>query len=370
MIGSHCLIRSNTMLLSSACASRHNHFQLIRLVCALGVLLSHSQLVYSGKHIEWSIFGIRMDHFFVTIFFAVSGFLVCKSLLHRHDLKHYAIARSIRLLPALTVLLLMTVLVAGPLLTTVSLREYFFSELTWQYFLNINLFNIHTQFELTEVFTSAPYPNNINASLWTLPLEVWLYALLAVFYCLALMLQERFSKPLSAFLLMAGIAAIVGLSVLIVYTTQTRHDDSSTMLTFVCMFLTGAWLYIARGRITLRYRHALLLWGLTLVLQSTWLLPACLAFSVAYSILIISYVPKGPFMRFNKFGDYSYGIYIYGFLIQQSTLQLWPQASFVSFVSVSSLLTLFCASVSWHWLEKPCLDYLKTSYSFKGAHPI
>ena len=170
------------MNLERTSQSRDNNFNLLRLLCALGVLLAHSHLVFTGQPLTWSLLGVRIDHLFVTVFFAISGFLICKSLLQSHDLKRYFIARALRLLPALLALLLMTVFVVGPLFTQVSLSEYFASQQTWDYLLNANLLNIHTQFELTGVFAKAPYPSKVNASLWTLPIAAWLDVMTAVLF--------------------------------------------------------------------------------------------------------------------------------------------------------------------------------------------
>lgn len=358
------------MILNSVSQSRDNNFNLLRLLCAFGVLQAHSHLVFSGQSLEWSLLGVRIDHLFVTVFFAISGFLICKSLLQSHDLKHYFIARALRLLPALLVLLLMTVLVIGPLLTEASLSAYFSSQLTWDYLLNANLLNIHTQFELTGVFANAPYPNNVNTSLWTLPIEAWLYMMAAMAYCLIALGIEHWPNLNRRALLGVGILGLLGLSVIGHTTLQHRDDDAQVMLLFICLFYAAALAYSARTKLILRYRYAMVLWLLAPLADKTALFSAYFAITMTYSVLILAYMPNGWIRKFNRLGDYSYGVYIYGFLVQQGTLLLWPDAPFVGFVLLSSLITLLCAVASWHWLEKPCLAHLKTQHSFKGVRPI
>lgn len=343
--------------------SKDNNFNLLRMLCALGVLLAHSHLVFTGSSLNWVVFSVRIDHLFVAIFFAISGFLICRSLLSSQDLKRYFIARAARILPALIAIIGITVFVAGPIFTTLPLGSYFNHTETWQYLLNLNLLNIHTQFTLPSVFEKAPFIGNVNASLWTLPIEVWLYAMMAMSYCLALISADIFSKAspkqLWSWLVGFGTTLLLLISVFGEKATQTRDDDAGIMLIFICVFLTGALLYVARDQLTLKLHYAVALWLITWAAEHTALFIASFSLSITYSVLLIAYRPHGRIRLYNRLGDYSYGTYIYGFLVQQSTLATWPQISFLAFVALSSAVTLLCALVSWHCLERPCLQFFK-----------
>ena len=76
---------------------------------------------------------------------------------------------------------------------------------------------------------------------------------------------------------------------------------------------------------------------------------------VIYGTFVIAYLPKGIIHRFNNLGDYSYGLYLYAYPIQQSIVSLVdgvsPPLLFVS----SFLIALFCSILSWHFIESPCL---------------
>ncbi|MFD1383284.1 acyltransferase family protein [Rhodanobacter aciditrophus] len=347
--------------------SKDNNFNLLRMVCALGVLWAHSILVYTGEPLPWQIFHIRLDHLFVAVFFAISGFLICRSLLVSQDLKRYAIARMVRLFPALCLVVAITVLIVGPSLSTLLPSEYFSHPNTWQYWQNLNLLSIHTQFDLPKVFSNAPFPNNVNASLWTLPIEVWLYVMTAMAYCLIHLIIERW--PLlprqhpQSLMLTIGLVLLIILSLFGSIATQHRNDDAGVMLVFVCVFFAGALSYLARRALVLNLPFMLGLWLVALVLQNTplWLAGFCL--SLVYSVLWLAYRPNGVIRRFNRLGDYSYGTYIYGFMIQQSTLAIWPTLSFSSFLVISTMVTLMCAVGSWHGLEKPFIRHFKLSSS-------
>ena len=71
----------------------------------------------------------------------------------------------------------------------------------------------------------------------------------------------------------------------------------------------------------------------------------------------LSDLPPLPF--FHR-GDYSYGIYIFGFPIQQTVTQFTPHAGFWWFnLSIALPVTLVFAATSWHAIEKPALDLRK-----------
>ena len=343
--------------LSQHCESRDNHFNLLRVVSALGVLWAHSYLVYTGSAINGGWFGVRLDHVFVCVFFAISGFLICRSIVRSLDLQSFLIARLVRLMPALGVLVAITVGIVGPLLTQSSFVHYATAATTWRYWLNLNLFDIHTQFELTGLFEQAPYARHVNASLWTLPIEAWLYGMTAVCFCLVVSVKAFLPNRSQTTLLFTGlgiaITVLVGLSVFSATRLAPRHDDSAVMLLFIVTFMSGALFYLARAWLSLRLHWLLILWAGLPWLQSTPLFSLYFACCMVYLVLWVAYLPVGAALLYNRVGDYSYGLYIYGFLVQQSTLRIQPDLSYPMFLGLSTLATFVCAIVSWHLIEKP-----------------
>jgi peptidoglycan/LPS O-acetylase OafA/YrhL len=65
------------------------------------------------------------------VFFIISGFLVTRSVMTQPTLVDYAVARFLRLFPALFVATIGIAFVLGPVVTSVSLGKYFADPQPW-----------------------------------------------------------------------------------------------------------------------------------------------------------------------------------------------------------------------------------------------
>ncbi len=83
--------------------------------------------------------------------------------------------------------------------------------------------------------------------------------------------------------------------------------------------------------------------------------------TIAYILFYLAYIPSGRIRSYNKLGDYSYGVYIYAFPVQQSVAALVPNISVLMMIIISATVTLLLAISSWHILEKRALK-LKSQY--------
>jgi len=81
---------------------------------------------------------------------------------------------------------------------------------------------------------------------------------------------------------------------------------------------------------------------------------------LGYLVLYLAYVPNGFIRRFNKLGDYSYGVYIYAFPVQQSIAALVPTIDVARLFIYAFVVTLSLAILSWHFIEKPALQLKAT----------
>jgi peptidoglycan/LPS O-acetylase OafA/YrhL len=103
-------------------------------------------------------------------------------------------------------------------------------------------------------------------------------------------------------------------------------------LHFLSLFFTGAALYVFKEHVDLSHRLALLISCLFLVSIGQKCFLVSYTLFISYIAVYLAYVPADCIRSFNKIGDYSYGIYIYAFPIQQSLVTLLPGISFFKYV--------------------------------------
>lgn len=150
-------------------------FDTLRLVLAIAVILWHCVPLTQGETDRMLATPVWVwIYTIIPVFFALSGFLVTGSAL-RLTLGKFAASRILRIVPALAVDTLVTILIIAPLVTTVSLSEFYSSSETWHYLLNMIG---EIRYTLPGVFEDNPYTEVVNGSLWTIRPELAYYALM------------------------------------------------------------------------------------------------------------------------------------------------------------------------------------------------
>jgi peptidoglycan/LPS O-acetylase OafA/YrhL len=346
------------MKLANYVQGRDNNFNLIRIVAAYAVLVTHGFALTVG--IEDAepfrdVLGMTIGSIAVDVFFITSGFLVTASLLTRQNTIEFIWSRILRIYPALLVMLVLTVLGLGPFLTTVPLSSYFSSSVTYTYFLKCLTLFSGVAFELPGVFEKNPYQNAVNGSLWTMPYEVRLYALLILTWIILGFLREARVKAFRI--------SVVLITVLTACFFVLAHLDFVPGYLFFklsFMFFTGASFFVLKEKIELSKFVFYFLFLITLVsMLDKQIFFIVYTITIPYLLFFIAYFPSGFIRKYNKLGDYSYGIYIYAFPVQQSIILLNPGISILSTIVISSTITLIFAVLSWHFLEKNALKLKK-----------
>jgi peptidoglycan/LPS O-acetylase OafA/YrhL len=348
------------MLLGNYATGRDNNFQLLRLLAALTVMFSHSY-VLSGRFEQEPLagfFGMDSSHVAVNIFFVISGFLVTGSYCRSKNWLEYIEARFLRIFPGLLIAVLFCALVIGGLFTSLSLSDYYSSRQVWEFiFINSTLIldKVQLRYALPGVFPSNP---NLNGSLWTLPYEVWFYILL-----LALGLVGTLKRKLAP-LVLFGTVVCLYFYFRLVFGDQAQSQLFFSFARFGAYFFAGMVAYVYRQSIPLKLMPVILLWlGFALTRPGA---PSSIFLFAAlvYSVFWFAYVPAGRIRNFNKLGDYSYGIYIYAYPIQQSLVFIFKDLEPLMLFGLTLLVTLPFAMVSWHFIEKPFLERRGSLFPF------
>lgn len=334
---------------------RDNSFNIIRHLAAFFVLLSHSYSLANNFSSEpWKEnFGFSLGSFSVFVFFILSGFLIALSLSRNSDFISYATSRALRILPAFCVVILLTVFLLGPGLTSLSLEDYFSNIDTYKYLSNLSMSGVFSYDRLPGVFINNPFPGAVNGSLWTLPYEIRCYVL--VFLCFKCFELLRFPQPINI-LLFCIIAFVFHLEF---YFGAFGRDSSIGMLLYACFFygVTLSYFYkrLAKNKKVISF---LLIFSLLLFFGS----PAWFGFlfPIVCGPLLIVFGNSVSCLsrRFNTF-DFSYGIYIYAFLVQQTIMHLFQIDSPMILTIYAGIVTILLSSLSWYLIEKPCLDAKK-----------
>jgi peptidoglycan/LPS O-acetylase OafA/YrhL len=181
------------MRLSALSHGRDNNFNLIRILAAFAVLITHGFALSIGtgnaEPLRKSL-GVTLGTIAVDVFFITSGFLITSSLMNRKHIIYFCWARFLRIFPALWLMLIITVCGIGSMLTTVHLHEYIFNNITYRYVAYCSTLFKGVVFNLPGLFHGNPYGNAVNGSLWTLPYEVKMYSYFVMMWIAALIVEN------------------------------------------------------------------------------------------------------------------------------------------------------------------------------------
>lgn len=322
--------------------NRDNNFDSLRLFGALLVLVGHASPL-TGLWEAPEIGHIKIYRIGVLVFFSISGYLITASWLHQPNLRKFLLKRALRLFPALLITLLVTVFVIGSIFTKVPLESYLSSPQTWSYLALGAL--LMPQYELPGLFLTGHPLTAVNGSLWTLGLEFTCYLAIAAI-CL-LVARKTYLGP------------AVWISVSALLLSPAFHLDKilATSIETAIFFAAGSLLYfVFRGN---RLPH----WIAPVALGS-WLLadfvnPA-LGQTLSWLAIPMAVVAFGmqsyPGMRdAAKFGDFSYGLYLWAFPVQQVTIEVFGLVEPWLNILIVLSATLTLAVLSWHLIEKRAL---------------
>lgn len=325
-------------------STRANNFDIIRFTAALAVIFSHSfdlTTLYDMEPVRrFSNGDSSIGEIAVAVFFVTSGFLITQAFNRAKSIGQFFQARVLRIYPALIVVTLLTVFVLGPILTTSPLSKYFLSLDTVKYLFNAT--SVKISFHLPGVFNTNPFPRDaVNGSLWSLPYELLCYLLVAI---IGAFFQKRFS-----------LVAVLGFVMLFFLPFMSLEK----LLFFGFYFLCGAMFYQYRSNVLLNpMLFAIALSAFILNLgYNPYLIPNVIinGICLSYVVIFIAALNVPSLHHFAKYGDFSYGLYVWAFPVQQVLYARYPAMNNYTNFFFGSLITLVLAALSWHLIEKRAL---------------
>jgi len=347
---------------------RDNNFDFLRLALSVLVLYCHSYQLFYGYNcdpLQQVTDGqISFGAFAVNGFFSISGFLVAQSWLRSRGLLDYTKRRVLRIYPGFIVVLLLGMLVVGPL-SGVNVHAYFHNSATYKYMTNVFL----TYCKLPGVFPTNPYPWESNGSLWTIRYEILCYIGVALFGMAQLLKRNAIAVlwvVVFAFYIFVHIHPLS-----FSYTGGSTHV--ARLLNF---FMPGIGSPEQLLRLTISFLSGTLfgLWNernrysnIGIVISLLAMVVAChfqliwyvLGLCQTYLLFAIAFHPKIRLQFVGKKGDYSYGVYLYAFPIQQLLMHYFGHDLNQTCYFLSALVfTMIAAYLSWHLVERPALSLI------------
>ena len=341
-----------------------NNFDFLRLIFALLVVVHHSfplsgaseqDCLFYATHglLSFSYIGVRG-------FFVISGFLIFPSLMRSKNLVDYFVKRVLRIYPGLFVVLAVTLFFCM-FLYDGSIESFFKMKETYMY-IPVNLSLIKLQNYIPGVFGNNVFPRAINGSLWTIIYEFTLYCTLAFFIFI-----KHKTVFFQRFLLLIFIALFF---VIRVFQTQIETIHIGTLGLYMFAH-NGIYFYVGALLSTfdlqkMKYKlpilaSTFLAWILLIgnpnfELIQYFLFPVIVLFFGTYSTKYINSIGE-------KIGDLSYGVYIYGFPIQQTLMHFFALSCLQLTLFATPVILVF-AWISWHFVEKIALNNKSKVYSF------
>ncbi len=321
---------------------KENNLTFIRTLAAVAVIYGHSFAVVKDSGMD-IVSHITKGYAFsggvaVDLFFIISGFLVTHSILNGGVIK-YLIARFLRIFPALWIMLVLTVLVMGTIVSKLPIFDYLTSADTWLYFRNI-FFLWDGAYFLPQVFVGN-HDQAINGSIWSIFYEVRLYILLAILYLLGILNKKSLFNTLF----------IIVIIFCWFYQIKIPYiGDNNTSLHVSFLFFIGAFIYLNKEDIIV----SPVILFVALLYASTTI--GTDKFGIAYIFVLSTFFVTvsffNHFSKFDKFGDPSYGIYLYGWPIQNLMVYMFPKFNVYEIAIISIFICIVLGYLSWHYIEK------------------
>jgi peptidoglycan/LPS O-acetylase OafA/YrhL len=347
-------------------SERSNNLDFLRCGLAVLVIYSHSYALLSGSDAteplyQWTEGQLSWGALAVDAFFIISGYLIAQSWAQGSGLGRFLLKRVLRIYPGFAAAVALGVLVVAPLSSDHTLLID-----GWSWLLGtLNL----RGYQPEGAFAGNPLPA-LNGSLWSIAYEFWCYIGIALLGVSGLLRRRR--------LVLGLLCATIAISLVFVVCRVTMGGKILGVIfgypplwaRLLPYYLAGSTFYLWRDRI--RWSAGLALGAVTLLIAGTLVPPwgVTLTFPIAftYVLLFVAFRPVPILANWAKPGDFSYGVYLYAFPVQQLLVRWWPTLTPLTLFALATPVVFGCAFVSWEAIEKRFLT-LKPAGSRQAAPP-
>lgn len=336
------------MKISDYLIKNNNNLDIIRLLLASMVVYGHAPCFIDST--GYSDFFGGILHFTysgniaVITFFMISGLLVSNSLFSKKNWKVYLLSRVFRLLPGLIFLSVCTVIICG-WFSEKNPLEYIQGGVTYickNAMLNIQYVISDVSFLRDNHPMNGKYANTVNGSLWTIPLEFKMYLLMLGIWFISRDIKNDFIIP---------ICLCIG----IFYPLMVKESvlGSPETLYMIPAFFLGSLLSYYKDRICLNIYFPITLIMISYLIKHEAFSHWCLMLGM--TLFFVWLAGCRCVRKYRLPHDISYGVYLWGWPIEQLVGYFMPWLNYYVFILISLACTFFVAYISCVFVEEPSL---------------
>lgn len=332
-----------------------NNFNALRLFAAASVILHHAFDLTGRSGYFDSTVKVSIGWMAVSVFFSMSGYLIFLSAERSRSVLKFMFARCLRIFPGLLVMLFLSTCALGVFFSSVHAKDFFRSGTTYSYIIG-NLVLYVPKYVLPGVFSGNPI-DAVNGSLWTLRFEFTCYIIVGLAVSLGIISKKK---------LISGLMVGVGVAYagIIIWRAATGaaegllfSDGSDIQKLFRLTFAFYVGAAVANFRLYERLGGgASLVAVITLIIsyRTDFYYPA-MVIALAIWAFWVAKLEGSVAAVLRKMPDFSYGLYIYSFPIQQALIHLNPSTGVIENSILALVLTSVISLASWFFVEKPAL---------------
>lgn len=338
---------------------RQNNIDFVRICLALLVIFSHSYpLTLGNEQTEpFSLLSkgqVTGGHIAVDLFFILSGFLIAASYERSSSAWSFLRKRVARIYPAFLLVALLTLVVVLPIAHGTVDGSSIGAKVA-----NVvgNTLRLQ-QFRYSGAFPQNPQPGFINGSLWSIEFEFWCYIGVLLLGLIGLLKSRAFL-----------ITVFAGSILVSLFFGYYRWNISGSILgeifgyppfwaRLLPMYMAGVVFYRIRNQIAIsRLGVVLSLLAMVIAFRAPLGYTAIFPIAGTYLAMCFCFSPAIRLHQTNRYGDFSYGTYLYAFPVQQLVMSVFghPVPPMMLFACAAPL-TLLAAVMSWYTVEKRFLQ--------------